>query len=275
MSLPLETSRGCESSCAFCSIPGKRSWRPMPNGVIREGLLSIKISGFSLISLSDDCFTTDDAHIEQQAGVISEVHPNSKFIVNSRVLDILRPGYALSTMDSNIQSILVGGECGYDAGLRRVRKRITIADFRESAAKLQRMGFANRSVYSFIIGFHWEDLSMVKKTISFAFEVIMEYDVCVFLQWYVPIPGSSIFNLLDIPVETFMRFNALFSQDLVPISSNLSGQDILRVDETVASLKHLLRLNKQDKNLQYLPIADYHRIANKQIQRTQKAAPLI
>lgn len=194
-SLTADTSRGCRGSCAFCSIPSLRHWRGFSPTDSVERIRHAHECGRPNVTtdtmyLSDDCFTCDrDRAMEICAHLASERLP-IRFALEARVNDLLDDGMRRAIGGIRVQFIQIGVECGYERGLKLVRKGTTLERIRSCASLLQKDGLAPAAMMSFIIGLPWEDESDCMATLRFAADLTGETGVGVNTVWWVPIPSE-------------------------------------------------------------------------------------
>ena len=110
-------------------------------------------------------------------------------VYDCRASDILFEGFVESLTDFTCQA-LVGAECGYDEGLKRIGKGTTCKILEDASAKLCQHGLSGRFDFSFILALPWETKKDVERTIGFAMHLHGTYGVRTLLQWYCQIPGS-------------------------------------------------------------------------------------
>jgi anaerobic magnesium-protoporphyrin IX monomethyl ester cyclase len=193
----LESSRGCAFDCSFCSTSYRLSWRGMtPEAFVDrlEGLAPFIAKGrFGTTHIIDDEFSMNPRRAIDIAETIRERGLRPKLVYDSRANDLLFDGYVASIAEFTHQ-FLVGAECGYDEGLKKIGKGTTCDSLERAAAMLERHGIAQRADFSFIMGLPWEDVGDVEKTLAFATHLYSTYGVRVLLQWYCQIPGSRLWE---------------------------------------------------------------------------------
>jgi radical SAM superfamily enzyme YgiQ (UPF0313 family) len=198
-SAAIQTSRGCAFNCVFCSTSYRRSYRAIaPLAVVdnMEEILSLARGRFVLegaVFVVDDEWSLDR---KRTVAILREVDRRGlsvKFTYDSRANDFLYDDYA-QAVAPRTQQFLVGAECGYDEGLKRVGKGATVEKFERCAAVLARYGIAERASFSFVLGLPWEGKEEVLKTVRFASQLVCKYGVNVLLQWYYQIPGSVLWD---------------------------------------------------------------------------------
>ena len=196
--LPVQTSRGCRMNCAFCSVPFRKSWRPVPLDHILRSIESAlkKMPGEAPKSIlfGDDCFTADTTFAINTLEAVRREFPDVALTLEARINDLLR-GHLLEVVkESNIQNIQVGVECGYDEGLRKIRKALKTTAVWNLAARAQALGISAKIRYSYVIGFPWEDLRRMMQTVNFAYKVVIAHGGIVQVNWWLVVPGNSLFR---------------------------------------------------------------------------------
>lgn len=250
-SLPLETSRGCMSVCRFCSITSKGKWTNLHYSAIEKNVISISKVSSKPISIVDDCLTTDQGHVERIADILTRNTKNQKITFNTRAADVLSKTYDLKSIKNHTGKMLLGAECGYDEGLNTINKKITSSDLIFSAKKIAKFDLSENTIYSFIIGFPWEGMDEIRKTILFSYRLIIEYGISVYLQWYIPVPGSPIFKETNIDINNLSECNYLYSNDMLFSHRKISVDDHRRIDDLVSNIRLLLSIKKHETNLEY------------------------
>lgn len=84
----------------------------------------------------------------------------------------------------------IGVECGYDEGLRLVKKGTTVARVVECLKRLYQTGLNTKVFLSFIIGFPWENEEDINKTIDFVSEISIKYQVKCSVNWLIFLPSD-------------------------------------------------------------------------------------
>ena len=195
--LPIESSRGCAFDCAFCSTSYRKTWRAMPAedfvSRLSVTMQHLDRTKHGVVQIIDDEFSTNVARACDIATAIHDKGLAPKLIYNSRAHDFLDDAYADAIAPLTHQ-LLIGAECGYDEGLKRVGKQITCETLERAAAQLCRHGISERADFSFILGLPWESKAEVTKTINFATHLSATWGVRILLQWYLLLPGSRLWD---------------------------------------------------------------------------------
>ena len=114
-------------------------------------------------------------------------------IYDLRATDLLFKGLIPSIAEFTGQ-FLVGAECGYDEGLKKIGKGTTTKILEDAAALLHSHGLAGCADFSFVVGLPWESAAEVRKTCQFAAHLFSTYGVRILLEWYCQIPGSRLWE---------------------------------------------------------------------------------
>ncbi len=244
-SMPMETARGCASACRFCAIPHKRSWRPRSAERVASSLQSLeplaRKTKTGKISLTDDCTTINADRLMELGALLSARGSQALLTLDGRAADITRSPELFTTLNPYIANLLVGAECGYDEGLARTGKGITTDTILQAARVLSNYGNPERFVFSFIIGFPWETVSDCKRTIQFAEELIVQYGICVFMQWFTLVPGSAFWDETGESPSICRQFGYFSELDWWIRRTGLQLSEVADLCETVFSL---VRLNR-------------------------------
>jgi anaerobic magnesium-protoporphyrin IX monomethyl ester cyclase len=247
--LPIQTSRGCKFSCAFCSIPRKGNWRGFGHHFAKKQIEfadrhSTKVQS-GLISIVDDTFTTDHERILSLCGELDTVRYAHRLVYDATIAD-LQNARLVECLAPFSSDLLVGAEVSTKDDAKRIHKAASPLLIRRAAENLSRSGIADRAVFSFIIGFPWHTKRDCLETLSFVKSLILEYGVRTYIQWYWPMPGSEIWNQLQqrgaVSIEMldepgFYRTHEWF----FPVRE-LSESDVDEIDEKVKFVRSMLSL---------------------------------
>jgi radical SAM superfamily enzyme YgiQ (UPF0313 family) len=192
----------------------------------------------------DDEFSLNWRRATKIAKEIAQRGMNPALIFDSRANEFQNPEFVEAIAPYAFR-LLIGAECGYDDGLRRIGKGTTCALLNETAKILDRAGLAERTDFSFIIGLPWETRKEVEQTIRFALRLHGRYGVRVLLQWYCQIPGSRLWDEANARsiVSEAMYDSYGFFRDLYLFRSGvqLTPDEIYEVTELIEPVVRLSR----------------------------------
>jgi hypothetical protein len=143
---------------------------------------------------TDDCFTGDVEKLRAVESALGRFAPDVGIGIEARAPDLLSTKTLAVLKNLNVEFVQVGVECGYDEGLRKIRKGITIEQVIASTHALHSIGLDDRVKYSFIVGFPWETADAVLRTVNFALSLGSRYRNKVQINWLLIVPGSDIFE---------------------------------------------------------------------------------
>lgn len=174
--LPIETSRGCKYDCAFCSVPHRHNWRAFDEKVVIDRGQNIIKKYMNKVNtkqvfITDDCLTADFERAGKIMKKLMAVDEEIVFGVETRATDWLKSnvGIGVETFNSNqISRLQFGVECGYNEGLKKISKGLTIDLLDKTIEILDNNNMLNKAFFSFIVGFPWETMDDCLKTVRFA-----------------------------------------------------------------------------------------------------------
>jgi len=194
-SLPFETSRGCQYSCAFCSIPHRYNWRGLEIQDLYDNLAHAKKFLYKFISKNsilfvDDCFTTNIKRARDIFDMLGACKDGVEYFIEARVSNLLKGGFLGEVDPRLVTSMQIGVECGYDEGLRRIKKGMCIDDLFRCLDLLKECGYTNKVFLSFILGFPWETEELINKTLATIVKISEKYDITCNLSWLFMLPSD-------------------------------------------------------------------------------------
>jgi radical SAM superfamily enzyme YgiQ (UPF0313 family) len=194
--LPVETSRGCHHACIFCSVSFRRNWRGLaPADVISrlERLVPfLERTRERAFFLIDDCFSADHQRLAGLAdGLAGFPHP---LCFEARIGDVIAPGVIESLVRLPIEVMEMGVECGYEPGLSRVGKKLTLPEVERAAGILLGHDFRARARFSFVMGLPGESRREIEKTLAYAFKLAGRLGSRLIVSWLTVFPGSIVWK---------------------------------------------------------------------------------
>lgn len=144
-------SRGCYGNCAYCSVrsfyaltKGPR-WRGRSPESIFDEMVSVRDKyGISTFCFSDDQFLGPGENGAQRGRRIAHLLASDggfSFRFSCRANDV-NEGLFRAFADAGLDSVFLGIESGNDAGLRRLRKGLTVRDNLAAISVLRDLGIA-------------------------------------------------------------------------------------------------------------------------------------
>jgi anaerobic magnesium-protoporphyrin IX monomethyl ester cyclase len=252
--LSIESSRGCAFDCSFCSTSYRRSWRGMPADVfvdrLEQMLPDVERTEYKMIHIIDDEFSMNPRRAIEITDVLRARGLRPSLVYDSRATDILYDGFVPSIVEFTGQ-FLIGAECGYDEGLKRIGKGTTTQILEDAARLLYRHGLSEHADFSFILGLPWETAEEVSRTCRFASHLYATYGVRILLQWYCQIPGSRLWEAdraAGLVSETMYNQYGFF-RDLYLFRTGvkLSPEEIWDISRSVEALRLLASVRHGDQ----------------------------
>lgn len=254
--LSIESSRGCAFDCSFCSTSYRRSWRGMTAEVFVDRLEvmlpHVDRTEHEMIHVIDDEFSMNPRRAIEITEVLRARGLSPSLVYDSRATDVIHDGF-IPAMAEFTGQFLIGAECGYDEGLKRIGKGTTTAILENAAALLYRHNLSDRADFSFILGLPWEGIEEVRQTCAFAAHLYGTYGVRILLQWYCQIPGSRLWQAdREAGLVNEAMYNAFgFFRDLYLFRTGvkLNPQEIWEISNSVEAMRLLARLRHPDKEM--------------------------
>jgi len=247
----VETSRGCTSDCKFCSVPFRRPWRGIsPKAALRRiehaADYSAKLYGNQKgIFILDTTFTADPKRAERILEGLKDIDLGNLGIgFEGRAEDIASSNIMRLCQGLPIDYIFIGVECGYNEGLRKIGKGISVETAERCASHGSDYHVPLR--YGFIVGFPWETREECLKTIAFADRLVSDHGGLAFINWLNLLPGSRLWADrgsygISEDLDTFDCLHFFSKEYRRNVSSRLTEEDISLIDREIDKL-NLMRL---------------------------------
>lgn len=195
LAIPVESSRGCAFSCAFCSIPYRHKWRGYSVDQVLRRVDHAKSYADRFVNnadilFTDDCFTIDNERAKAVMKELEQRGYDNKYFIEVRASNVLNGDLFESIDSALIRSMQIGVECGYDEGLKRIKKGLTIKELMEALEKLKALGLAHKILLSFIIGFPWETEEDMNKTLETIEYIAKMLDIHCNINWLIFLPSD-------------------------------------------------------------------------------------
>ncbi|MQA28215.1 MAG: radical SAM protein [Luteitalea sp.] len=259
--LSIESARGCKFKCTFCSTKFLGSWR----GVSAENFVNrlerlmpyVERTRYGVFSFIDDLYTLDIERVPRITELILQRGLKVEATLDARATDIIR-GRVAEALAPITNHMLIGAECGYDEGLKKIAKGCTTQVLERAAAILNDVGLSRQVVFSFVIGFPFETRDDCLKTIEFASNLLVKHNVRIYLQWYNTIPGSILWDELAakglVNIGMYDDFGFFSNPYLFRSGVQLPIDEIKELSEIIQSLNTVLLFTQPaDDIIQFAP----------------------
>jgi radical SAM superfamily enzyme YgiQ (UPF0313 family) len=250
--ISVESSRGCQFSCSFCSIMHRHLWRGISAEALQKRIehalcYTDKLIGNKSVFLVDDSFTADRGRAEEILRNLSETDfRGASLSFVARADDLLKFNIIEYCTKIPLKAIGMGVESGRDEVLKDVHKGITTRDIEKCASLFSTYGISKYAIYSFIIGFPWESKKDCLGTIDFAHKIVSEYGGAALINWLRFFPGSSLWNsrgLYGIEEGPEIYDDAYYKCNEFRVkSSQLEEDDIIDIEKHCNRLNFFIRL---------------------------------
>lgn len=193
--LTIEASRGCFGNCTFCSVPNKNFWRPFAKSFILENIKkAIPVIEDKLlrrgIVFTDDCFTMDENRACELLDILYSYNlKDYEILIESRLSQMENENLINKLKEFKNIMIQIGIECGYDYGLKKIKKGINVDQITKVSEKLYKWKLSKNVFFSFIVGFPWETVEDCMKTLNFMSLIKNKYGIKVNCSWWLPVPS--------------------------------------------------------------------------------------
>jgi hypothetical protein len=192
--LSLETSRGNPYYNIFSPSRYGKVWRYIsPMGILERIAKCEKFNDRvkeKYIVIPDEYFTGCDKRIHDLAKEIKKKNLEISLHYRSRCSDLM-----VESLTQNLPAftgkIILEPMCGYNRGLRKIKKGFDTFIISESARMLKKCRIAEKSLYCFVTGFEWESESEKKRTIDFAEKLKDQYGVNTLIEDYMDLSAQS------------------------------------------------------------------------------------
>lgn len=193
--VPILTSRGCPYPCTFCAgslMTGKQIRRRNVKEVVDEIELLQKQYGFEEFIIEDENFTFYKDHVLEFAAEIEKRRIKCYFsFPNGIRMDHLDEEIVQKLHAMGAYMVVLGIESISSGTLKRMNKKWSRKLVSDVVDLLKKYNFIVQA--NFILGFRDDTLPDVQESIDFALELNVDQ---VYFGNYIPLPGTSDFNLL-------------------------------------------------------------------------------
>jgi radical SAM superfamily enzyme YgiQ (UPF0313 family) len=185
------TGRGCPFECTFCA--SKKVWKGhvrfrSPENVVEEVKHVHDKYGTKLFYFVDDTFTLNKKRTKKICELLVENDLDISWICDTRV-DTIDEELLRLMKKSGCVRVKIGVESGSERILKKVKKKITKKQIRDSVARIKKVGI-DLTIY-LMIGFPTETEEEMRETLDFARELEPTYYS---LSILAPYPGTEIYD---------------------------------------------------------------------------------
>lgn len=187
----LVSSRGCPFSCTFCcKTLGSDFRKRSPENVISEIEWQVNVLGVKEIAIYDDNFTLDNERAEKICDLVLEKNIMVSFqLTNGIRVDTLSFDLLSKMKKAGFWIIAVAPESGNKITLEKIRKGYSLFHVEQTVKWCNELKI---KVWAFfMIGFPWESVDMVMKTVNFARKIKVDM---VHFSKVTPLPGTELYN---------------------------------------------------------------------------------
>ena len=212
----------------------------------------------------DDCFSIDTDRAIQILHFINKRYNGSKKVfIEVRISNIIKGNFLEKIPPNIIYGMQIGVECGYDEGLNKIKKGISISQLFEGLDIIYNTGYENVCFLSFIIGFPWETKKEISLTLDTIEKITSKYGILCNVNWLMLLP-SDLWNereSYNIIVDESIFDNPLWieSESYFKIAHPLITNEVFDyVDKRMQIMKEKYlnvsynRINIKDKGENYM-----------------------
>lgn len=232
----LMAGRGCPYKCIFCSQVNGRvaRWRS-PENVIAEIKSLIEQFGIRSFIFMDDTFTVNRKWLEHFLESLEKEKLLIYYKINGRINN-MTPALLKRMKNTGLRAITFGIESGDEGILKRIGKDLKLDEARKvcqwaDEAELE-------VICNFMVGFPFEDILSIKKTIMFASSLPISF---LNQSLVTPFPGTELFGELSEEEKGAFNYDKLntfvdpfkarrisdFDQTIIMKNGNLTREDII------------------------------------------------
>lgn len=234
-------SRGCPYKCIFCSCSkiwtNKVRFRS-PESVVSEiRHLQEKFNTYQF-TFQDDTFILNKKWVEHLCDLLKKV--DSQWTAETRA-DSITDDLIKKMKVAGCEEVRIGVESGDEETLKRLRKGVTLAQIK-SSNKILRNNKMRFSAF-FMIGFPWETIKEINKTVSLMKELSPHEAI---LSIVTPYPGTELYEIMQSEglIPNNVDWSTFFFQ-----SPDMYLTKKLTKEETLKIVKDMVNLfEKHNKN---------------------------
>ncbi|MEQ8187462.1 MAG: radical SAM protein [Candidatus Eremiobacterota bacterium] len=241
--LSIESSRGCVNRCSYCSVPYQKNWRPLSaksfvNNIEAYIPYLVKV-GTGKFLFIDDSFIIDVNRAREIAKRLREKQIDIKAIWNGHIME-LREEEMLSELDPYTEAILVGAESFHEETLKKIGKHFKPEDILKGTEGAVKIGMGKKLLFSFIIGFPWQNKDMILEEIDKIYSLICRSGSCALINWLILSPGSPMWNEFyrkkQVSLRNYRKLYEAWKEEVFP----LSDREVEEINSYIKSLQNTI-----------------------------------
>ena len=224
--IPIQTSRGCNYNCIYCSTTkmfgSKLRLRSIQNVAdeLEYQKQKLKLDSFNFV---DDTFTAFPKRVFNLCDEVIRRKLDISWGCLTRV-DMLSISLLKKMHKSGCEIVCVGIESGVQDILNKINKKITIQQIKEAVNDIKKSRIKAKG--SFIIGYPWDTKETVTRTIDFVSRLNLDI---VSINILTPFPGTDLYeNLTNYGITIIdNRFKNFNGYQVVIETGNLNRQNLM------------------------------------------------
>lgn len=181
------TSRGCPFSCVYCKMIAQKPRMHSAEYVLNE-FDRIHALGIREVEVYDDTFTWSHERVERICRGLIQRNYGIQWAVRDRVTNVRKETLGLMKK-AGCARIHYGIESGCNEVLKRIKKRISVEDARESVGLAKKIGF--EVLVFFMLGLPDETPEEARRTIEFSLKLPADYSLYSIATAY---PGTEMYS---------------------------------------------------------------------------------
>lgn len=227
--VPIETSRGCPFSCAFCvegNMWGKVRFRPI-EVVVQEINLIRNVFGFDLLHLCDSIFPMKPSRVKDLCAAIGSETEGLKFSCNVRV-ESDRNGQIEAMAEAGFLMFFLGIESASDQVLKSMNKDVTAQKYYEFLRRIR--SSCGVMSTSWLVGHPGETRETIEASVGHLRAMLGEGLIDeAWSRPFVPYPGAPVVEsgAVEVLSQDWSKYASMSAELLCDVKT-ISPADVLR-----------------------------------------------
>ncbi len=245
--LSIESSRGCVNQCTYCSVPYKKSWRPLSAKTFVDRietyipyLKKVRMGKFVFI---DDSFIIDVNRAMEIAGLLRKRQIDIKAMWDSHVMELFEEEM-LTELAPYTEVIVVGAESFHEETLKKIGKHFKPEDIMKGTEVAAKAGVDKKLLFSFIIGFPWQNKEMIIEEIDNIYNLVSTSNAGAIINWLILNPGSRLWNEFykkkKLTLRNYYKLYEEWKKEVFP----LNNEEVEEINSYIKSLQDTILAGK-------------------------------